>query len=370
MLPAMTTTAPQTPPARVLTLDRVLFVGLLITVLLTFPPVAAAAGWQQSFATYVHAIVLEAFPYLLLGALLAGLIEWILPADFLPRFAKRLGPLGLPATIALAPLTPVCECGVVPIARSLLAKGLPLPHTVAYLLAAPIMNPTVVLTTWLAFQDWRYPVFRVLGAVVVACAVGALVAKLGAPRVLLASLMPETVVPTFGGMLKGAVGGARVTPLRQGVQAVRTALPLVQRGSLRQRVGGLATQVLDHFLDMAGYFLVGVFIAAAMKTFLGSHLDALGTGTFSGPLTMMGTAFVLSLCAEADAFVAAGFTEFTLPAKIAFLVFGPMFDIKLLLMYRQVFRGRFIVLLSLSLLLLVQVYALLIDLLPVTGAAP
>lgn len=356
---------------RVLTLDRVLFVGLLLAVVLTFPPLAANAGWQQSFATYVHAIVLEAFPYLLLGSLLAGLIELLLPADFLPRFARRMGPLGMPATIALAPLTPVCECGVVPIARSLLAKGLPLPHTVAYLLAAPIMNPTVVLTTWLAFQDWRYPVLRILGAVVVACAVGSVVARLGAPRVLLAGLMPEPVMPTFGGVLKGALSSGRGVPIRNGTHAVRMASTRTSRGSFRTRAGALATQVLDHFLDMAGYFLVGVFIAAAMKTFLGTHLDALGTGTFSGPLTMMATAFVLSLCAEADAFVAAGFTEFSLPAKIAFLVFGPMFDIKLLLMYHQVFRGRFIVLLTLILIVLIQLYALAIGLLVgVPGAQP
>lgn len=360
---------PTTQRPRLFTLDRVLFVGLLITVVCTFPPAGAAAEWQQSFATYVHAIVLEAFPYLLLGSLLAGLIEWVLPADFLPRFARRLGPFGLPATIALAPLTPVCECGVVPIARSLLAKGLPLPHTVAYLLAAPILNPTVILTTWLAFQDWQYPVFRIVGAIIIACAIGALVAKLGPGRVLLAHLIPEPAMPTFGRLLKGTAGGHRVPLQRAGLHAVRIASPLPTKGSVRQRLSRLSTQVLDHFLDMAGYFLVGVFIAAAMKTFLGTHLDALGTGTFSGPFTMLITAFVLSLCAEADAFVAAGFTEFSLPAKIAFLVFGPMFDIKLLLMYRQVFRGRFICILGLSLVVLVQLYALALGVLTAPGAA-
>lgn len=362
---------PEATRSKLFTLDRVLFIGLLLTVICTFPPAGAAAEWQQSFATYVHAIVLEAFPYLLLGALLAGLIEWVLPADFLPRFARRLGPFGLPATIALAPLTPVCECGVVPIARSLLAKGLPLPHTVAYLLAAPIMNPTVILTTWLAFQDWHYPVFRIVGAVLVACAVGALVAKLGPGRVLLAHLIPEPAMPTFGRLLKGTTaGGNRVLLPRTGLHAVRIASRVPPKGSLRQRLSRLSTQVLDHFLDMAGYFLVGVFIAAAMKTFLGTHLDALGTGTVSGPFTMMVTAFVLSLCAEADAFVAAGFSEFSLPAKIAFLVFGPMFDIKLLLMYRQVFRGRFIIILAVSLIALVQLYALAIGLMTATGATP
>ena len=344
---------------RFFTLDRGLFVGLLIVVALVFPPLAQNAAWHSSFATYVHAIVLEAFPYLLLGALLAGLIECILPAEFLPRLARRLGPFGLPATIALSPLTPVCECGVVPIARSLLSKGLPLPHTVAYLLAAPILNPTVILTTWLAFQDWRYPALRVLGAVLVALIVGALVGRLGAPRVLLEHLIPAPVLPVFGRLRSTKTAHQRTRFIGNAVLArVLPPPPLPLPLPLRQRVGNLSNQVLDHFLDMGCYFLVGVFIAAAMKTFLGSHLDTLGNGIVIGPLAMMATAFVLSLCAEADAFVAASFTEFSLPAKLAFLVIGPMFDIKLFLMYRKVFKLRFIALLAVILLMLIELYAL------------
>jgi hypothetical protein len=350
-----------------LTTDRILFAALLLTVVVAFPPVAERADWHGSFATYVHAIILEAFPYLLLGTLLAGLIEWLLPADFLPRLTSRLGIFSMPAILALAPLTPVCECGVVPIARGLLAKGLPLPHTVAYLLAAPILNPTVILTTWLAFQDWRYPVFRVIGAVLVALVVGMLVARLGAPRVVLQALQPKPVPPRLSGII--TAGRAAAVPRRLGgggaVNGIlaSTGMRREQR-SWRLRLGRLATNVIDHFLDLAGYFLIGVFIAAGMKTFLGTHFDAVGPHLLFGPLAMMGTAFVLSLCAEADAFVAAGFTAFPLPAQIAFLVFGPMFDIKLLLMYRQVFTPRFIVILCVALLTLVELYALLLGLLP------
>lgn len=356
---------------RGMTLDRLLFITLLLAVALTFPPFAGRAAWQTSFATYVHAIVLEAFPYLLLGSLIAGIIEWVLPATFLPRLVKRLGPFGLPATIALSPLTPVCECGVLPIARSLMAKGLPLPHTVAYLLAAPIMNPTVILTTYLAFQDWRYPVLRVLGAVFVALAVGALVGRLGAPRVLVAHLAVTPALPLLnvGNAVKitflqktsftGKIGRPNRFAALTGVPLSIGTTPTASLAMpLRQRLGRWSRQVLDHFLDMATYFLVGVFIAAAMKTFFGSRLDLLGDGVVWGPLAMMITAFVLSLCAEADAFVAASFTEFSLPAKLAFLVFGPMFDIKLFLMYRKVFRGRFILLLAASLLVLIELYAL------------
>ena len=348
-----------------LTTDRLLFAGLLLTVIIAFPPLAARADWHGSFATYVHAIILEAFPYLLLGTLLAGLIEWLLPADLLPRLTRRLGIFSMPAIIALAPLTPVCECGVVPIARSLLGKGLPLPHTVAFLLAAPILNPTVILTTWLAFQDWRYPVLRVVGAIIVALTVGAAVARLGAPQVLVQALQGAAGPQRLSGITGTAARFARrrsAGTTQHAVFALAATQP--RTTSWRLRIGRLATNVLDHFLDLAGYFLVGVFIAAGMKTFLGTHLDSVGSDALLGPLTMMGTAFVLSLCAEADAFVAAGFTAFPLPAQIAFLVFGPMFDIKLLLMYRQVFKPRFIVMLCVALLTLIELYAIVLGAMP------
>ena len=351
--------------SRHLTLDRVLFTSVVGGVVLSFPPFAAPAPWQQTFATYTHAIILEAFPFLILGSFLAGIIELLLPADFLPRMARRLGIWGLPATLALAPLTPVCECGVLPIARGLLAKGLPLPHTVAYLLAAPILNPTVIATTWLAFMDWRFPVLRVLGALVVAIAVGALVWRLGARRVLQPALLAEQPVPQLGITLQGATRASFAKQRRAigAVLAAPGALTLMP-ATWRQRLGRFAGAVVDHFLALAGYFLVGVLIAATLKTFFSGHLDQLGNGLLSGPLTMMLTAFVLSLCAESDAFVAASFTAFDLPAKLAFLVLGPMLDIKLLLMFRAVFRPSFIAILCVALVTLVLGYVLLAGLLP------
>ena len=351
--------------SRHLSLDRVLFTSVVGGVALCFPPFAAPAPWQQTFATYTHAIILEAFPFLILGSFLAGIIELLLPADFLPRMAKRLGIWGLPATLALAPLTPVCECGVLPIARGLLAKGLPLPHTIAYMLAAPILNPTVIVTTWLAFMDWRYPVLRVTGALVVALVVGALVWRLGARRVLVPALIPTPAAPMLGVMTQGAVK-ATFAKRHLVTDAVRVPLSAITAPlqPWRQRLGRFAGNVVDHFLGLAGYFLVGVLIAATLKTFFSGHLDQLGNGLLSGPLTLMLTAFVLSLCAEADAFVAASFTSFDLPAKLAFLVLGPMLDIKLLLMFRAVFRPAFIVMLCVALITLVLGYVLLVGLLP------
>lgn len=131
-------------------------------------------------------------------------------------------------------------------------------------------------------------------------------------------------------------------------------------------MGQLSAHVIDHFLEMAAFFLMGVFIAAAMKTWYPTeNLTLVATSVLLAPLAMMLMAFILSLCAEADAFVAASFTEFSRatlpmasPALLAFLVFGPMFDIKLLLMYRVVFRTWFIAAIALAMAVLVLVYVL------------
>jgi uncharacterized membrane protein YraQ (UPF0718 family) len=366
-----------------------------------FPPLATPKPWHDSFTTYFIAIVLEAVPYILIGSLLAGLIELFLPASLLPRLTKRLGLLGIPATAVVAPIFPACECGVLAVARGLMRKGLPLPHTVTYLLAGPIMNPTVLFTTWLAFQDARYPILRALGALFVAVTVGLLIWRVD-PRRILLPRVSESLAKGDGhdhhghdhhghdhhghdhqhtaACNDGCHDHAAPTvnlgaALKQPGVAVATVVPAKPRRSLAQTLGQLSSHVIDHFLEMAAFFLMGVFIAAAMKTFYPTEdLTLVAASVLLAPLAMMLMAFILSLCAEADAFVAASFTEFSRvtapmvsPALIAFLVFGPMFDIKLLLMYRVVFRTGFILAIAAAMVVLVLVYVL--ALVPVLDAA-
>jgi len=134
------------------------------------------------------------------------------------------------------------------------------------------------------------------------------------------------------------------------------------RGALRKG-SHLGEHVFADFAEMMVFFLFGVLIAATMRTFVSQpDLAQLGSQAVFGELTMMTSAFVLSLCSEADAFVARSFTaEFTAGALLSFLVFGPMCDIKLLLMYRAVFRHRFVVLLVGLLAVGTLAMALLVD---------
>jgi uncharacterized membrane protein YraQ (UPF0718 family) len=331
--------------------------GLLIALALSLfvMRLANPQPWHGTFAAYFLAYTLEATPFILLGALLSGLLETLLPPSLLPRIARRLGPLGVPAVVLLSPLFPTCECGVVSIGRGLLRKGLPLGPALAYLLAAPILNPTVLWTTWLAFQDGRYVLWRALGGALVACGVGW---ALGRTR--LAEALAEgagAVDPVPAGNPVAAAASRRET--QDGAQS-----PPPRKVPVTARLLHAFTHARQDFAEMMLYFLCGVGIAAAMKTFLSATLlTQLGHGAASGPAALMGTAFLLSLCSEADAFPAAGFTEFGFPAIIAFLVFGPMLDIKLLLMYRTLLRGRFLALYVLAISLGVALLAALLTLL-------
>ncbi|MFZ5587847.1 MAG: permease [Thermodesulfobacteriota bacterium] len=293
--------------------------------------------WLEALASYFLAICLEAVPFILLGALVTAVLEVWLPAETLPRLTARLGAWGVPAVALMSPLFPVCECGVVMVARGLMRKGLPLPHAVAYLLAAPIVNPTVLAATYIAYQDLDYPLWRGLGGLIVAVAVGWAVLAIR-PRQALAG-GPEPAALPVQALDSLAAPAAPAAP----ACGCGHDHPPARDGVFARVAGHLA----DDFAEMMPYFLAGVFLASGIKTFLsGEVLAALGGHALTGPIAMMVLAAVLSLCSEADAFVAASFTEFGFTAHVAFLVQGPMFDLKLLLAYRLIFRGRFILLLA------------------------
>lgn len=329
-------------------------------------------GWRENFATYFVAIVLEGAPYMVLSALAAALIEMFVPPGFLPRFAARLGGWGIPVVVLASPLFPICECGIGFVARRLLRLGLPLPHTLGYLLAAPILNPLVFTGTWLAFgQNLVYPVLRGAGAILVALAVALLFMRLS---------RAQAVTPELEHQL---VHAERLERLRNLVPVFVSSLVSskhdpccshegdsgCEHSNQRQGVGDRIRHVLAHvredFLDTGSYFLMGVFVASLMKTFIHpAWIEASSKGDVSGPAVMMLLAFVLSLCAGADAFVVASFVEFDVSAHMAFLVLGPMLDIKLLFMYRTIFRGGFIVRFVVAILVGVILYVALLQSLP------
>ncbi|MFZ0548573.1 MAG: permease [Candidatus Promineifilaceae bacterium] len=314
--------------------------GLIVAVALIVPRLSELpiSGSFETFVTIFLGIFIEAVPFLLAGSAVSGLIEVFIDKNSLARvIPKRPLPAALIGSV-LGFAFPVCECGVVPVTRRLYQKGLPLPVGVAFLLAAPVVNPVVILSTYAAFGFGPVLIGRVVFSVLIAFAVGLLFSVAKPEDVLL----PETL-----------------EQIRQ--EQFEQERPKKKNGPLPKRIWEALAIGADDFLDMARYLIVGSLLAAGMQTLVPqSTLLSLGTGPVISVLVMILLAFVLSICSTVDAFVALSFSNsFTTGSILAFLVFGPMVDIKSSLMFMGVFKRRvvaYLIILPLLFALVISVF--------------
>ncbi len=292
----------------------------------------------QTFVTIFLSIFIEAAPFLLAGSLVSGFIEVFVDQKMLDRFVPRQPLLAALAGASLGLVFPVCECGVVPVTRRLYQKGLPVSMGIAFLLAAPVINPVVFASTFAAF-GWGPMLWGRFGfSFFIAAAVGFLF-YLAQPKEV---LLPETVED----------------------MACHPHDHVQQPTGRVQRIWEALATGGDDFLDMSRYLIGGSMLAAGMQTLVPqSALLALGAGPVASVLVMMTLAFVLSVCSTVDAFLGLAFVNTFTPASIlAFLVFGPMVDIKSSLMFLGVFRRRAVFYLILLPLLLTMVIAIYLNL--------
>ncbi len=302
------------------------------------------AGLLDRFATFTTiflGIFVEAAPFLMLGTLASGLVEVFFHQGDFSRFVPRNPYLAAVAGGLLSLVFPVCECGVVPLVRRLVRKGLPLSAAVAFLLSAPVFNFIVIASTLAAFGPG--PVFygRILLSVGIAILVGMVFAFEKRPERLL--------LPTSLPVLSGASHRFEI-----GLQ------PIVHE-SLASRLRRVLGIAVDEFFEMGKYLVFGGVLAAGMQTVVPqSLLLGLGAGPIISVLLLIALAVLLSICSTVDAFIALAFVgTFSTGSILAFLVFGPMVDIKSALMFLGVFKRRtvaYLILLPLLLTILAGVF--------------
>jgi len=287
----------------------------------------------QLFGQVLVAILLEAFPFVLIGATISGLVEVFLPPERLARLIPRSLPLRLLMAAGAGVILPVCECGIVPVVRRLLRKGLPLEMAVVFMLAGPIVNPTVVASTAVAFvglgESLAMTVSRVVCGVAVAMLVGLAVRK----------WLGRGVMPAIAAADAATDGGGAHAHAHDGcAEAHGWHGPDGAEGSVAANV---VSHIVHDFLLLGGYLLLGSVLAAGLQAFVPRGLlVSVGKTPVLSSAAMMLMAFLLNVCSEADAFLAAAFAQFSFAGRLAFLVFGPMLDVKLVAMYLGAFPKR------------------------------
>ncbi|MEV4412650.1 permease [Catellatospora sp. NPDC049609] len=282
---------------------------LLIALLLFRGPIADAISTPllQTWTTVFVSVMVQATPFLVFGVALSAVIAVFVPRSFWARALPKHPALAVPVASCAGVVLPGCECGSVPIAGSLIRRGVTPAAALAFLLAAPAINPIVLAATAVAFPNNPEMVVARGGAsLIVAMIMGWLWLRLGRQDWIRLPHRPEL---------------DDLSKARAFWAACR------------------------HDIVHAGGFLVlGAMAAATINVLVPeSVLQSVADRPVLSVLALAVLAVLLSLCSEADAFVAASLSQFSLTARLAFLVVGPMVDLKLISMQAGVFGRRFAV---------------------------
>jgi uncharacterized membrane protein YraQ (UPF0718 family) len=297
-------------------------------------------------------LLLEALPFLLIGVAIASLARRFAPGG---RWLRRLpshpvwGPL---AGAALGFALPACECGNVPVARRMLVGGAPVGTGLGFLFAAPVLNPIVLASTWAAFPDQPWMLLaRPLGAVVLALGLALVLRQLPETELFRADLLEER---------RSNQPLSQVSLLERRSGLVGLTAPMAPPDPVERP--SWAT-VLRHgsreFTDLALLLVMGCAIAALVQSLLPRQwLLAVGAAPTLSILALMLLSLVVSVCSSVDAFLALGFAAQVTPgALLAFLLLGPVIDLKLIGLLGLLFRPRGLVLTAAGASLLVLLIA-------------
>jgi uncharacterized membrane protein YraQ (UPF0718 family) len=266
--------------------------------LLDRPPIA-------HWATIFVSITVAALPFLALGVAISAAIAAFVPAGFLPRLLPQQPGLAVPVAAVAGVALPGCECGSVPIARRLMARGAPAAAALTFLLSSPAINPVVLVSTAVAFP--------------------------GQPEVVASRFLASLLAAILVGLVWARFG-------KNGL------LEHARRGHTHEGppLSVLAATAQHDLLQAGGFLIVGAAMAATLQTAVPrSVVDTLGDSGAISVLVLGLLAVLMAICSEADAFVAASLTQFSMTSRLAFMVVGPMVDVKLIALQAGTFGGRF-----------------------------
>lgn len=319
-------------------------------------------SWPDIALSFL-AILLEGAPFLLIGALISGFIDAFVPSSTIARFLPKKPLFAVLLSACLGIFLPLCECAAVPVIRRMLRKGLPLSCAITYMLAAPVVSPIVWFSTWKAFgflddglllqPGQRPPLaaefahWRTFMGICIASLTGWLALKISPSSILQPKLLKESILG-FGNFSSNNT----LTSSSSNSGSKSTASPTNIFIAEEHKLVYALRAALRDFLEVAVFFVVGVFIASFIQVQVERQIfELVSARPLFSVASMQIFAFLLGLCSTSDAFIAANLNV-PLDSRLAFLVFGPMFDIKLIALYVTIFRKRFVLYLGLFLFII------------------
>jgi len=308
--PDTSTSAPRTGNLPAIT--AVVWVNLLLVLAYSGAFGRAVASERvENWATVFLSLMLQALPFLVLGVVVSAAVSTLVPAAWFERALPRSPVLAVPAAGAFGALLPGCECSAVPVAGRLMQRGVPHAAALTFLLASPAINPVVIVATSVAFPNQ--------------------------PRMVLARFVASFVAAVVVGLIWQRFVSPEILTTR-----IATLVEHHHHDGDAPRLPAFANTAIADFTQAGGYLVLGAMLVATFQALIpAATLDRFGGEGIIPIITLALLAVVLSICSEADAFVVAGLSRFSLTARLVFLTVGPMVDLKLVALQSGVFGRRF-----------------------------
>lgn len=288
--------------------------------------------WANVFIS----MILEALPFILIGSIASSVIQIYVSEDIVKRILPKSRIISMIFAAFMGLFIPICECAIVPITRSLMKKGIPIAVAVVFMLTVPIVNPVVIASTFYAFKDINIVLIRVFGGITCAIIIGLLVE--------IFTKRNEQIIKSTSEYENICDCGCETIDYFYNKSKLRLCLEHANK----------------EFLNILRYYIFGSFLSSLFVVIVKEDfIEQYSKGIILPIVIMMLLAFLLSLCSEADAFIAKGFLEyFGVSAVSAFLIFGPMLDLKNAIIISSYFKKSFTVKIITLIVLIVLAFSI------------
>lgn len=278
----------------------------------------------KNFYNIFVSLIIEGIPFILIGSILSSIIQIIIPEKIIMKIFPRDKILSCITASIAGIFLPICDCGTIPIMKSLIKKGVNIGSAITFMLAAPIVNPICIISTYYAFGgDISVIMYRII---------------LGISISVICGLVISFIFKNDNYIYKDRNYEEEYCSC-----CICKGNSTIDDRTVKGRIFNIINHSTNEFFNVSKYMIFGMFICSILQSTFIKNVGLLPNDERSGLIVMMLLGFILSVCSTSDAFIARGFLNtFSINSVMGFLVAGPMIDLKNLIVLSNFFKRKFI----------------------------
>jgi uncharacterized protein len=284
----------------------------------------------SDFRIVFLSIVIEALPFLLIGALVAAIIELFVSEKLIKRILPQNKILAMISVSFIGLIFPICECAIIPITRKLIKKGVPISVAIMFMLIVPIINPISITSTFFAFYGRpEYVLYRIVIGFIVAFIVSLSFFKQEKDMVLKETDSTVNDSPEVN-------SNCEICQLDHSHKEHH-------KNNLMDKLIQIIKHTKSELISVGAFLIIGALVSSVIQVIIpDSFIEIINKTEVVSILSLQGLAYSISLCSHADAFVGASLiNDFSLYPILAFLITSPLIDLKNTIVLFGSFKKKF-----------------------------